>query len=226
MNIMAIGAHPDDVEIGMGGTIIKMKGEGHKIIIVDLTDGEPTPFGNKETRQKEAIKSSEILDVQKRINLELKNRYLVDDITSRKLLAEQIRLNTPEIIFAPYWIDAHPDHAAASSLCDAARFYGKLSKTDMQGEPFYVPKIYYYFVSHLRLNVVPSFILDISQQMEQKLAALQCYQSQFGSPIKEHPGISLLTRVNAYWGGLIRKKYGEAFISRESIGLKKIGDLL
>ena len=226
MNIMIIGAHPDDVEIGMGGTLIAILQEGYQVTVIDLTDGEPTPYGNTEIRKKETSEANHILGVKNRINLGLKNRYLEDDISSRILLAEQIRINRSEIIFAPYWDDAHPDHIAASRLCDAARFYGKLTKTDMKGEPFYVPRIYYYYVSHLRINIIPSFILDITQGMEQKLAALQCYQSQFGPTIKEPSGTPWVIRTNAYWGGLIRKDYGEAFVSKECIGLKKIGDLL
>jgi len=226
MNFMAIGTHPDDVEIGMGGTLIAMREEGYELIVVDLTDGEPTPCGSKEIRAKETKEASQILGIKKRINLGLKNRYLEDNITSRKLLAEQIRKYKPEIIFAPYWIDAHPDHIAASYLCDAARFYGKLTKTDMKGEPFYTPRIYYYCVSHLRLNSAPSFIFNITGEMEKKLLSLQCYHSQFGSNIKEHPGISWVIRANSYWGGLIKKDYGEAFISKECIGVKRIGDLL
>lgn len=223
---MAIGTHPDDVEIGMGGIIMTMVNEGHDVMIVDLTDGEPTPNGSKEIRQKETSEANRILGVQKRINLDFNNRYLEDNIPSRKILAEQIREHRPEIIFAPYWVDAHPDHIAASRLCDAARFYGKLTKTSMAGDPFYVPRMYYYFVSHLRLNVSPSFILDISQQIEQKLAALQCYQSQFGFILKKYPDSTWIIRANAYWGGLIRRDYGEAFMSKECIGLRKIGDLL
>ncbi|MDD4363071.1 MAG: bacillithiol biosynthesis deacetylase BshB1 [Atribacterota bacterium] len=223
---MAIGAHPDDVEIGMGGTIISMVKQNIDVTILDLTDGEPTPRGTVEKRKNESEKAKQILGVKNRINITLKNRYLTDDIPSRQKLAEQFRINRPEIIFAPYWIDAHPDHIAASKLCDAARFYGKLTKTNMEGDPYYVPKIYYYLVSHIRLNISPNFIYNISDEMEKKLTALECYESQFGSSLNQHAGIAWVKRKNSYWGGLIGREYGEAFISKECVGIKNIQDLV
>ncbi|GAI70831.1 unnamed protein product, partial [marine sediment metagenome] len=121
-NILAIGPHPDDVELGMGGSILKFTEAGHQVTIVDLTDGEPTPHGDPETRKKESVKSSRILGIDERITLDFPNRYLQDEVEARQELAEIIRKIQPDILFTPYWIDAHPDHIATSKICDAARF--------------------------------------------------------------------------------------------------------
>ena len=180
LNIITIGPHPDDVELGMGGSILKFTKAGHQVTIVDLTDGEPTPRGNPETRKKESVKSSRLLGIEERITLDFPNRYLRDEIETRQELAEIIRRLQPDIIFVPYWIDAHPDHIAASKIGDAARFYGKFTKTEMKGKPFYVGKIYYYIASHLRICFKPSFVMDISNEMEMKIEAIRCYESQFG----------------------------------------------
>ncbi|MEN3190246.1 MAG: PIG-L family deacetylase, partial [Atribacterota bacterium] len=117
LNILTVGPHPDDVELGMGGSILKFTEAGHQVTIVDLTDGEPTPRGNPEIRKKESVKASRILGIEERITLDFPNRYLQDEIDARQELAEIIRKIQPDILFAPYWIDAHPDHIATSKIC-------------------------------------------------------------------------------------------------------------
>ncbi|MGB9553392.1 MAG: PIG-L family deacetylase, partial [bacterium] len=127
MKILTIGAHPDDVEIGMGGTIAALKDKGHEVTILDLTDGEPTPTGSREVRLKESQEAAKILGVDRRITLDLPNRFLLDTIENRLKVAQVIREIKPEAIFLHYWTDAHPDHRAACQLCEAARFYAKLT---------------------------------------------------------------------------------------------------
>ena len=226
LNILAVGPHPDDVELGMGGSILKLTEAGHKVTVVDLTDGEPTPHGDPETRKKESVKSSRTLGIDERITLDFPNRYLQDDIEVRQELAEIIRKIRPDILFAPYRIDAHPDHIAASKICDAARFYGKLTKTEMQGRPFYVRKIYYYIASHLKQNFKPSFIMDISKVMEMKMESIRCYGSQFGPSPEGHQLVKWVLNSNRYWGNLIDTEFAEPFISQEEIGIKDIEALL
>ncbi|PJB57416.1 MAG: bacillithiol biosynthesis deacetylase BshB1, partial [Candidatus Infernicultor aquiphilus] len=214
LNIITIGPHPDDVELGMGGSILKFTKAGHQVTIVDLTDGEPTPRGNPETRKKESVKSSRLLGIEERITLDFPNRYLRDEIETRQELAEIIRRLHPDIIFVPYWIDAHPDHIAASKIGDAARFYGKFTKTEMKGKPFYVGKIYYYVASHLRICFKPSFVMDISNEMEMKIEAIRCYESQFGPSPEGHQIFEWILNTNRYWGNLIGKEFAEPFICR------------
>ena len=226
LNILAVGSHPDDVELGMGGTILKLTEAGHRVTIVDLTDGEPTPLGDSETRKKESVKSSRILGIEERITLDFPNRFLQDEIDARCELAEIIRNFHPDILFAPYWIDAHPDHVAASKICDAARFYGKLTKTEMKGKPFYVNKVYYYIASHLKQTIKPSFIVDISKLAEMKMEVIKSYKSQFGPSPENHQSIQWLMHYNRYWGYLIGTQFAEPFISREEIGIQNIEALI
>lgn len=166
------------------------------------------------------------MGIEERITLDFPNLYLRDEIETRQELAEIIKKLHPDIIFVPYWIDAHPDHIAASKICDAARFYGKFTKTEMKGKPFYVGKIYYYIVSHLRICFKPSFVMDISNEMEMKIEAIRCYESQFGLSLEGHQIFEWILNTNYYWGKLIGKEFAEPFISREEIGIKDIEALL
>jgi len=226
LNIVAVGAHPDDVELGMGGTILTLTEGSHHVTIVDLTDGEPTPVGDSEIRKKESVKSSRILGIEERITLDFPNRYLQDDIDVRRELAEIIRSLHPDILFAPYWIDAHPDHIATSKICDAARFYGKLTKTEMKGKPFYTNKIYYYIATHLKQSFKPSFVVDISKVADMKMEVIKSYKSQFGPTPENHQSIKWLIQSNRYWGHIIGTQFAEPFISREEIGIRTIEALL
>ncbi|HTC21704.1 MAG TPA: bacillithiol biosynthesis deacetylase BshB1 [bacterium] len=219
VDVLAFGAHPDDVEIAMGGTILSLKAQGAKVVICHLTDGEPTPYGNHKTRLKEAEKASRVLKLDDYLILPLKNRELQDTMGARKKVAEVMRKYRPAIVFAPYWVDAHPDHWGASQLVEAARFWAKLVKTDMKHDPWYPPKFYYHLCSHLRPNVQPSFIVDTSAHHEQKLKAVACYESQF---IKK-PGskaLDFINKVNRYFGGMIGVETGEPFFSKENLGVK------
>ncbi len=219
VDVLAFGAHPDDVEIAMGGTLLSLKAQGAKIVVCHLTDGEPTPYGNHKTRLKEAEKAARILKLDDYLILPLKNRELQDTLPARRKVAEVIRTYKPKMIFAPYWVDAHPDHWGACQLVEAARFWAKLVKTDMKGDPWYPSKLYYHLCSHLRPNVQPSFIVDTSAYHSQKLAAVGCYESQF---IKK-PGskaLEYISKANAYFGSMIGTETGEPFFSKENLGLK------
>ena len=218
VDVLAFGAHPDDVEIAMGGTILSLKAQGAKVIVCHLTDGEPTPYGDHKTRLKEAEAAARVLDLDDYLILPLKNREIQDTIPARRKVAEVIRRYRPAVVFAPYWVDAHPDHWSASELVQAARFWAKLVKTDMKGEPWYPPKFYYHLCSHLRLNVQPSFIVDTSAHHDKKLEAVRCYESQF---IKKPNSRALeyITVANRYFGAMIGTQTGELFFSKENIGI-------
>src|SRR3989442_4183770 len=139
MKILAIGPHPDDVEIGMGGTILALRIRGHDVTICDLTNGEPTPIGTPERRAREAAEAARILGVP-RITLEMPNRYLTDSVENPIPAAEVIRQVLPEILFVPYWVDAHPDHVAAAALAEGSRLYAKLTQTTIPGHPRCPPR--------------------------------------------------------------------------------------
>ncbi|MCS7204073.1 MAG: bacillithiol biosynthesis deacetylase BshB1 [Leptospiraceae bacterium] len=211
--ILCIGAHPDDVEMGMGGTVALLTSQGYEVLILDLTDGEPTPHGSPEIRLKEAQKAAEILRAQ-RLTLDMPNRYLEDTIENRKKIAKVIREFRPNYIFAPYFDDAHPDHVAASKLADAARFYAKLTKSDIPGEPFYPQRVIYYFPLHIRLRIMPSFLVDISEYLEIKRQAVYCYESQFFLSKRESI-LELLFLENKYWGKQANVVAAEPFFQKE-----------
>jgi LmbE family N-acetylglucosaminyl deacetylase len=121
-------------------------------------------------------------------------------------------------LFAPFWHDAHPDHVAASGLVDAARFWAKLTKADLPGEPHYPQRVLYYFTIHLREHVQPSLVLDVSAHLDTKMRALACYRSQL---IEGRSG----TPPARYWGWTIGCTYGEPFVCRELVGLRGLRDV-
>lgn len=227
LDLLIVAPHPDDAELGMAGAILKAKAEGLSVGVLDLTDGEPTPHGSIETRTRETAAATEILGLDWRGNLGLPNRRLEPTLEARGQLAGMFRQLRPRWIFAPYWIDAHPDHVAATQLVEAARFWSKLTKTDLPGEPYHPERIYHYYCIHLRLAAQPAFVLDISDFWEQKEAAIRCYASQFltGRPSEPPTLIDQLRHESAHWGRLIGARYGEPFTSREPVGLTTMAGL-
>ena len=225
IDILFIGPHPDDVESACAGTILGLVEEGVRVGIADLTDGEPTPCGTPEKRAKECRNATKLLGIEYRTNLNMLNRYLMDDTANRKALAAVIREQKPSILVAPYWVCEHPDHVQASLIADGARFYGRLTKCDIPGAPHRIQKTYYYPAYHLKLHIDPSFIVDISSHYKKKLQVLRQYRSQFIDK-KDSSVFGTVEAVNRYFGYLIRKNYGEAFISREETGVGSLSRLL
>jgi bacillithiol biosynthesis deacetylase BshB1 len=224
-DIVCVGAHPDDVEIGMGATAAKLARQGLDVLLVDLTDGEPTPRGTHETRMAESAASAAVLGVR-RLTLGLKNRELFDTVEARRTLAEVFRAEKPRTVFAPYPIDSHPDHIAASAIVEAARFYSKFVKTDMAGEPHFPARLYHYWAVHLRVLEKPSFIVEVAEELPTKMAALACYESQFSANERNAGVLGWVEVQAASWGALIGTAAGEPFYAREQIGVRSIEDLL
>ena len=228
LDLLVVAPYPDDAELGAAGAILKYKSEGYSVGVLDLTDGEPTPMGSPEVRARETAAASAILGLDWRENLELPNRRLEPTLAAREKLAIVLRRTRPRWIFAPYWVNAHPDHVAATELIEAARFWAKLSKTDMPGEPYYPQRIYYYFCVHLRLVPQPAFVLDISDFWEKKREAIECYRSQFieGRPSDPPTFLDRLRDQAATWGFSIGTQYGEPFATREPLGLSSLRTLV
>jgi bacillithiol biosynthesis deacetylase BshB1 len=228
LDLLIIAPHPDDAELGMGGAICRFKAEGLKVGVLDLTDGEPTPHGSVEIRERETTAASELLGLDWRENLGLPNRSLQPTLEARGKLAGVIRKTRPRWLFAPYWEDAHPDHTAATELVEAARFWAKLTKCELPGEPHHPERIFNYFCVHLKLAPQPSFVLDISDYWQTKLAAIECYHSQFveGRPNQPPTFLDRLRDEAAYWGKTIGTQYGEPFASREPLGLSTMAGLV
>ena len=227
LDFLVFAPHPDDAELGMGGTIAKMIQASWRVGVLDLTTGEPTPHGSEELRCTETAAATDVLKLTWRGNAGLANRRLEHTLEARELLAGFIRMLRPRWLFAPYWEDAHPDHVAATSLVEAARFWAKLSNTDMPGERFHPDRVFYYFCVHLRLAVLPSWIVDISEQWDVKLASIKAYESQFitGRPTEPPTFIDRVRDDAAYWGRLISRPYGEPFATKEPLALDSLRDL-
>jgi bacillithiol biosynthesis deacetylase BshB1 len=227
LDYLVIAPHPDDAELGAGGAILLLRSQGARVGVLDLTDGEPTPHGSPETRRRETEAATAVLGLDWRGNLGLPNRSLAADLEARRRLAVALREVRPRFLLAPYWEDAHPDHVAASALVDAARFWAKLTRTDMPGAPHYPQRTFYYFSLHLRLHPRPSFVLDISPHIDAKMRAVACYHSQFveGRPADPPTLLDDLRDRARYWGWAIGVGYGEPFVCREEVGLRGLRDL-
>lgn len=207
----------------MGGAIALLASQGHRVHLLDMTNGEPTPLGTPEKRAAEAAAAAKILGVQRTL-LGLPNRQVVHSIEARHKVAAVIRVHRPDWIFLPYPVDAHPDHVAVTRIGEDARFDAKLSKTDIPGDPWYPKRIVYYFCTHLRMNFVPTFCLDISAQIETKLASIRAYATQFvdnGSTVPE-----MVRTTNGYFGSRIGTAYAEPFFTHEVLGFGGLGELI
>lgn len=221
-SILVIGPHPDDQELGMGGSIALLVSQGHRVHLVDMTNGEPTPFGTPEKRAAESAAAAKILGVERTL-VGLPNRQVVHSIEARHQLAAVIRRHRPNWLFVPYPVDAHPDHVAVSRIAEDARFDAKLTRSEIPGEPWYPKRIIYYFCTHLLMNFVPTFCLDISDQIEKKFAAVRAYESQF--IVNNSPVIEMLRTLNGYFGGRIGTAYAEPFFSHEVVGFSGLDQL-
>ena len=228
LDYLVLAPHPDDAELGVGGTIRLLQAQGARVGVLDLTDGEPTPHGSQEIRRRETEEATAVLGLAWRGNLGLVNRRLEANLDARARLAGVLRQLRPTRLFAPYWEDSHPDHVAASALVDAARFWAKLTRSDLAGEPHFPKQIIYYFSVHLRLHPRPSFVLDITPHLETKMRALACFRSQFidGRPTAPPTFLDDVKDRARYWGWTIGVGYGEPFLTREEVGLRGLGDLV
>ena len=228
LDALVVAPHPDDAELGMGGTIFRLGQQGWKVGILDLTSGEPTPLGSLERRAAETAAANLALGNPWRKNLGMPNRSLEPSLLYRRALASVFRQVRPRLVFAPFWEDAHPDHTAATKLVEDARFWSKLTKSDIPGDPFHPARILYYFSVHLRIPERPSLLVDISDQIDAKTAALRAYRSQLLDNQPEgRPGIieSVCDRTR-YWGHLAGVMHAEPFASREPVALSGLDQLL
>ena len=228
MKVAVIGPHPDDQELAMGGTIALLAGQGHRVTLVDMTNGEPTPFGTPEIRAREAAAAAQVLGVQ-RVGLRLINREVLHTLDARQRLAALYRKLRPDLLFIPYPYDAHPDHVAVTRIAEDARFDAKLTKSKIPGVPWYTPRVLYYFCTHLRINFPAAFCVDTSGMHERKMRAVKCYKSQFYTG-RKGPQRGMVVRyvhnVNAYFGGTINRPFAEPFWTREMLGLANLDGVL
>ncbi len=230
VDVIAVGAHPDDVEVGIGGTIARMCRQGYRVGIVDLTDGEPTPgCPSPEVRLAEAQRAAEILGVEFRMILDLPNRRLFDCYEARIKLASVLRRFRPRLVIGIFGKTpmASPDHWQASQITDAAVFYARLSKWDAEFEGHPVHTIERQLWYTLSLNTPAkleegAFVSDISDTLETKLEAIRAYKTQF--PPQKDRVFRLLQAHAHFYGGAAGLLAGELLIAPSMIGVRDVVD--
>ena len=214
IDVLAIGAHPDDVEFGVGGIIARLTQQGKKVKIVDLTRGEIGTRGTPEIRKAEAETSARVLGAEDREILDLGDGQLQANLESRRAVIEIIRKHRPTIVLAPHREDLHPDHASAGRIVSEA-FYPSGFVNYPAGGEAYRPRGVLFYQAHFLFD--PSFVVDTSESFDKKMEAIRCYASQLHKEQNDEPetGIShpeFLGRIEArdrYYGSLVGAKYGE-----------------
>lgn len=218
-DVVAVSPHPDDAEIGCGGTLALLSNMGYRIAIVDLTNGEPTPFNDDpQIRLDEAARAAKTLGVE-RVTLDLPNRKLFDNLESRIALAKEFRKFRPKIVIGVQGITprASPDHYQSQLIFDAAIFYARLSKWEKQFNglaPWRIRQVFYYYTARELLNQNPllQFTVDITEVFETKKKALLEYKSQFKAhPSYNPPIIDWIEGMGRYFGSLVGCRYAEIF---------------
>jgi len=233
-SILVVGPHPDDQELGMGGTIARLASQGHAVTLLDMTDGEPTPFGDPQTRRNEAQAAAEALSSPKgrvqRVMLDLPNRTVQQTIEARHKVAGVIRALQAQIVFLPHFEDAHPDHLAVTRIVEDARFDAKLTKLAMPGDqgkpPIYPKWLFYYYATHLRSVPQPSFLVDITGFEEAKRRAMLAYHSQFAANPKNAQVPEWIESAGRFFGSRIGTRAAEPFFTREPVGLSSLDSLV
>ncbi|HAP31434.1 MAG TPA: bacillithiol biosynthesis deacetylase BshB1 [Firmicutes bacterium] len=222
LDILAFGPHPDDVEIGIGGTLIKHASQGYRCGIVDLTRGEAGSNGTPEIRREEALQAAEIMGMKTRDNLGLPDARLQADEESLRAIIEVIRKYRPRVVLGPYWQDKHPDHLRASQLVREAAHLAGLRRYPAEGEPYRPPLLCHYF---LAVFEEPTFVVDISAYYARKLEALGAHQSQFALPrdiewrtlVNDPLFIRMIQARDQYVGSMIQALYGEGLFFEQKL---------
>jgi N-acetylglucosamine malate deacetylase 1 len=228
VDLLAIAAHRDDVELTCSGTLIKSAKQGYRIAILDLTQGEMASRGSVELRAAEASRAAEIMGVQARENLNLPDAGIVNDLSTRELLARAIRRFKPQVVIAPAREGRHPDHHTTAQLVRDACFIAGLAKVAPEA-PKHRPRKLIHCVSFREDFGKPTFIVDISAEFEQKLQAIRCYDSQFDGVTQAgevfpngEPLYDVVRHQSAHYGSMIRCRYGEPFYTTETVRVDDI----
>ncbi|TET34036.1 MAG: bacillithiol biosynthesis deacetylase BshB1 [Planctomycetota bacterium] len=231
LDVLAFGAHPDDVELACGGTVIKLARQGYRTGVVDLTKGEMGTRGTPEDREQEAATSAEVMGLAVRKNLEIPDAHVTVSEEAKKKVVSAIREYRPRVVLCPYIENRHPDHSYTGQLVIDAAFLAGLGKLDTGHEPFRPEKVIFY-MPHYKLS--PTFIVDITEHFEDKMKAVGCYSSQFHNDKSKEPEtyisspefMDMLVTKMKYFGTLIGKTYGEQFFLRDFMEIKDIMGLV
>ena len=228
VDLLAIAAHRDDVELTCGGTLARAARAGHRVGIVDLTAGETGTRGDALTRGAEAERAAQALGVHVRRNAGLPDAHLQNDKASRARVVEMVRAARPRVVILPYPVGRHPDHRVAAELGRDACYLAGLAKYDAPGAPHRPFKILY-ALAYREDPIKPSFVVDISDTFDAKMAAIRCYASQFdgakaaGEIFPTGQDLYELIRVqSAHYGSLIRRPYGEPFFTYETVAIDDV----
>jgi bacillithiol biosynthesis deacetylase BshB1 len=221
VDLLAFGPHPDDLEIGLGGTLAKHAALGHTVGLCDLTRGEMGSNGTPEGRVKEGEEAARVLGAAWRENLGLPDRAIGTAPHHARRVAELIRAVRPRAIAVPYWQDRHPDHLAAFTLLREGVFNAKLRKYEADGDPWHPEWVCFYFIND---TAPPSFVVDVSDYYEIKQRALACYRSQFtratgaAETRLNGPGFNqLIESRDAQFGALAGVRYAEGIVTTEPV---------
>ena len=221
VDVLAFGPHPDDLEIGLGGTLAKHAALGHAVGLCDLTRGELASNGTPEQRVLEAEEARRVLGAAWRENLGLPDRAIGASPDHARRVAELIRRCRPRAIALPYWHDRHPDHLAAANLLRDGVFNAKLRKYRAQGDPWQPESVCFYFIND---SATPSFVIDVSDYYDVKRKALACYASQFTRATGttetrlNSPGFNqLIESRDAHFGALAGVRYAEGIVTPEPV---------
>ncbi len=231
LDLLCIAAHRDDAELTCGGTLIKAVDDGYRVGVLDLTEGEMGTRGSADLRAKEAERAAEVMGLHVRENLALPDAGIENSRHTRELLVAMIRRLQPRIVISPASKSRHPDHRLASELTRDACFLSGIAR--------YVPDVAKHrplkllqVLTYREDPVKPTFVVDISEQFERKLAAIRCYASQFDGLTQAGEvfpnGESLyhiVTHQAAHYGSLIRSRYGEPFLTDETMRVTDVMSL-
>lgn len=236
LDILAIGVHPDDVELSCSGVILKHVAAGKKVGILDLTLGELGTRGNARLRTKEAMQAAKVLGVEFREQLNMKDGFFVNDEKHQLQIIEKIRKYQPEVVLCNAVSDRHPDHGRAAKLVADSCFYSGLvkieTKLDGKKQKVWRPKAVFHYIQDNFTE--PDFVIDVTAQMNKKMAAIKCFSSQFYDPRSKEPetpisGKDFLDFVKAkssILGRSIGVKYAEGFTCSRYIGVNSLFDIL
>jgi bacillithiol biosynthesis deacetylase BshB1 len=223
VDLLALAAHRDDVELTCGGTLIKAADQGYRTGILDLTAGERASRGSAELRAEEARRAGEILGVSERLNAGLPDAGLQHNEATRRVVVEFIRHFAPKVVILPFPVGRHPDHRLAAELGRDACFLAGLAKYAAAGEAHRPHKILH-ALAYREDPLKPTFVVDISDQFDRKMRAIRCYASQFdgaqaaGEIFPTGQDLySLIETQNAHYGSLIRTRHGEPFFTPETL---------
>jgi bacillithiol biosynthesis deacetylase BshB1 len=233
IDLLAIAAHPDDVEQTCGGALLRMAEAGYRTGIIDLTAGDMGTRGSPEIRVAESADAAKILKVSHRENLYFPDARLENTLAARTALARRIREIRPRTVVLPYWEGRHPDHYRTAEIGYEACFLAGLRKMDESTEPHRPYKIVY---SSLYAQVTPSFVVDITRQFDRRMESLLAYRSQYGEvygEVKEGAALfpdeaeirDRLAALARFYGNLIGVKYGEPYVVKETMRVDDLAAL-